>query len=62
MWGAAMDVGGWLRDLGLGQYEANFRDNKIDAEMLPRLTGDTSRISASPLLAIGYDCSTRSLH
>ena len=40
MWGAAMDVGGWLRGLGLEQYEANFRDNKIDAELLPRLTGD----------------------
>ena len=35
-----MDVAGWLRGLGLGQYEANFRDNKIDADMLPRLTGD----------------------
>ena len=34
-----MDVGGWLRGLGLGQYEANFRDNKIDADLLPRLTG-----------------------
>jgi class 3 adenylate cyclase/predicted ATPase len=40
MWGVAMDVGGWLRGLGLEQYEANFRDNKIDAELLPRLTGD----------------------
>jgi class 3 adenylate cyclase len=38
MWGAAMDVGGWLRSLGLGQYETNFRDNKIDADLLPRLT------------------------
>ena len=35
-----MDVGGWLRGLGLGQYEANFRDNKIDADLLPRLAGD----------------------
>ena len=35
-----MDVAGWLRGLGLGQYGANFRDNKIDADMLPRLTGD----------------------
>jgi hypothetical protein len=35
-----MDVGGWLRSLGLGQYEDNFRDNKIDADLLPRLTGD----------------------
>jgi predicted ATPase/class 3 adenylate cyclase len=35
-----MDVGGWLRGLGLERYEANFRDNKIDAALLPRLTGD----------------------
>ena len=35
-----MDVGGWLRGLGLGQYEEQFRDNKIDADMLPRLTVD----------------------
>jgi class 3 adenylate cyclase/predicted ATPase len=33
-----MDVGAWLRSLGLEQYEANFRDNKIDADLLPRLT------------------------
>ena len=35
-----MDVAGWLRGLGLGQYEANFRDNKIGADVLPRLTDD----------------------
>ena len=35
-----MDVGGWLRSLSLGQYEANFRDNKIDADVLPQLTAD----------------------
>jgi hypothetical protein len=40
MWGAAMDVGGWLRGLGLGQYEEKFRDNKINAALLPRLTND----------------------
>src|SRR5271168_1596078 len=40
MWSAAMDVGGWLRSLGLSQYEANFRDNKIDADVLPQLTAD----------------------
>ncbi|HZZ24332.1 MAG TPA: AAA family ATPase, partial [Roseiarcus sp.] len=33
-----MDVRSWLRNLGLEQYEANFRDNKIDADLLPRLT------------------------
>jgi hypothetical protein len=40
MWGTAMDVGGWLRGISLGQYEANFRENKIDAGLLPRLTAD----------------------
>jgi class 3 adenylate cyclase len=33
-----MDVGSWLRSLGLGQYEDAFRDNKIAADLLPRLT------------------------
>jgi len=33
-----MDVGLWLRSLGLGQYEAAFRDNEIDGEVLPKLT------------------------
>jgi class 3 adenylate cyclase len=35
-----MDVGGWLRGLGLGQYEEKFRDNKVDTDVLPRLTVD----------------------
>ena len=35
-----MDVGVWLRGLGLGQYEEKFRENKIDADVLPRLTAD----------------------
>jgi class 3 adenylate cyclase/tetratricopeptide (TPR) repeat protein len=33
-----MDIGGWLRGLGLGQYEAMFRESEIDAEVLPELT------------------------
>ena len=33
-----MDVGGWLRGLGLGQYEVLFRANEIDADILPELT------------------------
>src|SRR5215467_13923328 len=37
-WSAAMDVGGWLRNLGLGQYEALFRASEIDADILPELT------------------------
>ena len=33
-----MDVGAWLRGLGLGQYEATFRDSEIDADVLAELT------------------------
>ncbi|MBV9251280.1 MAG: hypothetical protein JO227_18765 [Acetobacteraceae bacterium] len=33
-----MDIGAWLRALGLGQYEQVFRDNAIDAEVLSNLT------------------------
>ena len=35
-----MDVGGWLRSLGLDQYEDNFRDNSIGGDVLPHLTAD----------------------
>ena len=35
-----MDVGSWLRSLGLGEYEPAFRDNQIDSEVLPNLTGE----------------------
>ena len=33
-----MDIVGWLRSLGLGQYEATFRESEIDADILPELT------------------------
>jgi class 3 adenylate cyclase len=40
-----MDVGTWLRGLGLGQYEATFRESEIDAEVLPDLTdGDLNQL------------------
>ena len=32
-----MNVGGWLRSFGLGQYEALFRASEIDADILPLL-------------------------
>jgi class 3 adenylate cyclase/predicted ATPase/tRNA A37 threonylcarbamoyladenosine biosynthesis protein TsaE len=35
-----MDVGGWLRNLGLEKYEAVFRENEIDETVLPNLTVD----------------------
>jgi hypothetical protein len=40
-----MDVGDWLRGLGLGQYEATLRDNEIDGAVLPDLTdGDLEKL------------------
>jgi len=33
-----MDVVAWLRGLGLEDYESAFRDNRIDAAVLPKLT------------------------
>ena len=38
--GAIMDLGGWLRSLGLEQYEAVFRDNAINEKVLPHLTAE----------------------
>jgi class 3 adenylate cyclase len=35
-----MDVSAWLRGLGLEHYTPAFRDNDIDAEILPELTAD----------------------
>jgi class 3 adenylate cyclase len=38
-----MDVGDWLRKLGLEEYEAAFRENKIDDTVLPGLTAEDLR-------------------
>jgi class 3 adenylate cyclase/tetratricopeptide (TPR) repeat protein len=35
-----VDVGTWLRNLGLEQYEAAFRENAVGADILSRLTAD----------------------
>jgi len=35
-----MDVGSWLRELGLGQYETTVGDNEIDETVLPTLNAD----------------------
>ena len=35
-----MDIGAWLRGLGLERYEPAFRDNEIDLRVLPELTAD----------------------
>jgi class 3 adenylate cyclase/predicted ATPase len=38
-----MDVVVWLRSLGLGQYEAVFRENEIDETVLPSLTAEDQK-------------------
>jgi hypothetical protein len=38
--GATIDIGAWLRKLGLGQYGAAFRDNEIDDTVLRNLTAE----------------------
>ena len=38
-----MDVAAWLRELGLERYEQAFRDNAIDAGVLPKLTAEDLR-------------------
>ena len=35
-----MDIAAWLRQLGLERYEEAFRENEIDAAILPKLTAD----------------------
>src|SRR5271168_2079946 len=35
-----MDIGGWLRSLGLERYEAAFRENEINERVLPNLTAE----------------------
>ncbi len=45
-----MDVVGWLRTLGLEEYEAAFRDNKINERVLPNLTQeDLKEIGVGPV-------------
>src|SRR5690349_23102859 len=39
-WGTIMDIGGWLRGLGLERYEATFRESEINEKVLPSLTAE----------------------
>ena len=44
-----MDVGSWLRKLGLGQYEPAFVENAIDSDVLSELTEDDLEKLGIPL-------------
>ena len=45
-----MDVVVWLRSLGLGKYEAAFRENDIDETVLPNLTAEDLKELGVPSL------------
>jgi class 3 adenylate cyclase len=36
----SVEIAAWLHSLGLQQYEAAFRENDVDAQVLPRLTAE----------------------
>ena len=54
-----MDTGGWLRSLGLERYDAAFRENAIDADVLRDLT-DQDLEKLGVLLGDVGDCCGRS--
>ena len=54
-----MDVGGWLRSLGLERYEPAFRENRIDGEILPRLTAEDLKDLGVALVGDRRRCSRR---
>jgi SAM domain (Sterile alpha motif) len=72
MWSAAMDVGEWLRGLGLGKYEETLRDNVIDLDVLADLTdadleklgiplGDRKRLLRAIAGVVGHPLGTTNI-
>ena len=58
-----MDIMVWLRGLGLEEYEAAFRDNKINERVLPNLTQeDLKEIGVGPVGHRRIWCSAISRH
>ena len=47
-----MDLGSWLRSLGLAQYEAAFRENAINEAILPKLTAED--LKDIGVMAVGH--------
>jgi SAM domain (Sterile alpha motif) len=48
-----MDVVVWLRGLGLGKYEATFREDEIDETVLPSLARENLKeLSFCPVLSV----------
>jgi class 3 adenylate cyclase len=49
---ATINIGAWLRGLGLEKYEAAFRENEIDETVLPSLTHET--LKEPGITAVGH--------
>jgi hypothetical protein len=47
-----VDIAAWLRELGLERYEPVFRENEIDAQILPRLTAED--LTSLGVTAVGH--------
>jgi class 3 adenylate cyclase/predicted ATPase len=47
-----VDIGAWLRELGLGRYVQAFQDNEVDARSLPHLTAED--LKEMGVTAIGH--------
>ena len=60
--GAVMDIVVWLRSLGLGKYEAAFRENEIDETVLPSLTHENLKELGVTALGHRLSFSMPSLH
>ena len=57
-----MDIVVWLRSLGLGKYEAAFRENEIDETVLPSLTHENLKeLGVTAARAPASSCSMPSL-
>jgi hypothetical protein len=52
----SMDIAVWLRSLGLGKYEAAFRENEIDETVPPSLTHET--LKELGVIAVGHRLNT----
>jgi hypothetical protein len=57
-----MDIVVWLRSLGLGKYEAIFRENEIDETVLPNLTAEDLKELGVSAWGTGASYSMQSLH
>jgi len=58
---AVMDIVVWLRSLGLGKYEAAFRENEITEKVLPNLTAEDLKDLGVSIVGHRRTCSMRLL-